>query len=199
MNTDKILKIINQEETEYFNRSKDYSVFSKYFNIKSFFNRYVIDVILSSPIIVFSTIIFIDKYLSSFSQSQLLASIPLLMIFYALLSSLLHRSYFKTKFLYTKNNPEKQEKFLRKTLMDYFDEQKINDKLLNHLKIELSEDQYVELISANKEPTYKDVKYLIKKEMSIQSIKDSQKNVILTSDEINEYSKNHDQVKLNTI
>lgn len=199
MNTDKILKIINQEETEYFNRSKDYSVFSKYFNIKSFFNRYVIDVILSSPIIVFSTIIFIDKYLSSFSQSQLLASIPLLMIFYALLSSLLQRSYFKTKFLYTKNNPEKQEKFLRKTLMDYFDEQKINDKLLNHLKIELSEDQYVELISANKEPTYKDVKDLIKKEMSIQSIKDSQKNVILTSDEINEYSKNHDQVKLNTI
>ena len=35
--------------------------------------------------------------------------------------------------------------------------------------------------------------------MSIQSIKDSQKNVILTSDEIKEYSKNHDEVKLNTI
>lgn len=200
MNTDKILKIINQEETEYFNDSKDYSVFSKHFNLKSFFNRHFLNLLLSAPFIIIPVDFFIIKSLSLLNYTWLpIVSVPLSFILYYFICYALHSSYFKTRFLYTKNNQEKQEKFLRKTLMDYFDEQKINEKLLNHLKIELSEDQYVELISANKEPTYKDVKDLIKKEMSIQSIKDSQKNVILTSDEIKEYSKNHDEVKLNTI
>jgi len=203
MNTDKILKMINQEETEYFNKGKDYSVFSKHFNLKSFLNRHVIDVILSSPFIILPTIFFVIKSLSLLNYTWLpivvIVSVPLCMAFYLFLSYVLHRFYFKTRFLYTKNNAEKQEAFLRKTLMLDFDEQKINNSLLNHLKIELSEEQYIELISANKEPTYKNVKDLIAKEVSIQSIKDSQKNVILTSDEIKEYSKSHDKIKLNAI
>lgn len=203
MNTDKILKIINQKETEYFSKGKDYSVFSKHFNLKSFLNRHVIDVILSSPFIIIPTNVFVIESLSLINYVWLpmatIVSVPLCMTFYLFLSYVLHRFYFKTRFLYTKNNAEKQEAFLRKTLMFDFDEQKINNSLLNHLKIELSEEQYVELISANKEPTYKNVKDLMAKEVSIQSIKDSQKNVILTSDEIKEYSKNHDEIKLNTI
>lgn len=198
MNTNKILKIINQEETEYFNKSKDYSVFSKHLNLKSFLNRNFMNLFLSSSLIILPIDIFVIKSLS-LSNYIWLPIIPLSIILYDFICYALYRSYFKYIFSYTKNNSEKQEIFLRKKLMLDFDGQKINNSLLNHLKIELSEKQYVELISANKEPTYKNTKDLVEKEIITQSIKDSQKNVILTSDEIKEYSQNNDEIKLNTI
>lgn len=199
MNADKILKMINKEQTEYFAKRKNCSTFLQHFSFKSFFNRYGLSSILFSPMLIVPINFFLIKSLFLTYLWIPLLSIPLSMILYIFILPLLHKYYSKMKFLYTKHDTEKQDAYLRKVLIDDFDEQKINNYLLNHLKIELSEEQYVEIMSANKDPTYKNVKNFIEKEVSIQNIKDSQRNVILTSDEIKEYSKNHDYVKLNII
>lgn len=199
MNADKILNMINKEQTEYLVKRKDCSIFLQHFNFKSFFNRYGVSPILFSPMLIVPINYLLIKSLVLTYIWIPVLSIPLSMILYICIIPLLHKYYSKMKFLYTKHDTKKQDAYLRKVLIDDFDRQKINNHLLNHLKIELSEEQYVELMSANKEPTYKSVKDFMEKEVSIQNIKDSQRNVILTSDEIKEYSKNHDDVKLNAI
>lgn len=84
-------------------------------------------------------------------------------------------------------------------MMPYFDELNVSDNVLNTLKVELSDDQFINLMMDNSNPSYQDLKKWLHKETKIENLKDIKRNVILTFDEIKEYNKDHDEVKLNTI
>lgn len=91
------------------------------------------------------------------------------------------------------------EEYIKNKMMPYFDELKVSDKVLNTLKVELSDEQFVNFMMDKFKPKYQDLKKWLHKETKIQNLKDIKRNVIFTSDEIKEYNQDHDEVKLNTI
>jgi len=207
MNIKKIESLIKKEETEYFNSKKDYSEFSKYFSFKSFFERNGMIVAFLSllggvgalPIILFMLIPILGLgnsllgfFLSSFIF--LFVCIGPLFISYFFNNIIHHNKFFKTK-----KNMKDHEEYIENQMMPYFDQLNVSDNVLNILKVELSDAQFINLMVDNSKPSYQDLKKWLHKETKIENLKDIKRNIILTSDEIKEYSKNHDEVKLNTI
>ena len=207
MNIKKIETIIKKEEAEYFNTKKDYSEFSKHFSFKPFFERNGMIIAFLSllggigtlPIILFILIpvLGLDNSLLGFFLSSFLflfVCISPLFISYFVNNIIHHNKFFKTQ-----KDMKAHEEYIENKMMPYFDQLNISDNVLNILKVELSDDQFINLMVDNSKPSYKDLKKWLHKENKIQNLKDIKRNVILSSDEIKEYSKNHDDIKLNTI
>ena len=207
MNIKKIQDLIKKEETEYFNSKKDYSEFSKHFSFKPFFERNGMIIAFLSllggigtlPIILFILIpvLGLDYSLLGFFLSSFLflfVCISPLFISYFVNNFINHNTFFRTQ-----KNIKNHEQYIENKMMPYFDELNVSDNVLNTLKVELSDDQFINLMMDNSNPSYQDLKKWLHKETKIENLKDIKRNVILTFDEIKEYSKNHDEVKLNTI
>lgn len=207
MNIKKIQDLIKKEETEYFNSKKDYSEFSKHFSFKPFFERNGMIIAFLSllggigtlPIILFILIpvLGLDNSLLGFFLSSFLflfVCIGPLFISYFVNNFINHNKFFKTQ-----KNIKNHEEYIKNKMMPYFDELKVSDKVLNSLKVELSDEQFVNFMMDSSKPTYQDLKKWLHKETKIQNLKDIKRNVIFTSDEIKEYDQDHDEVKLNTI
>ena len=207
MNIKKIEALIKKEEAEYFNTKKDYSEFSKHFSFKPFFERNgmiiaflsLLGGVGSLPIILFILIpvLGLDYSLLGFFLSSFLflfVCIGPLFISYFVNNIINHKNFFKTQ-----KNMKEHEEYIKNKMIPYFDQLNVSDNILNILKIELSDDQFINFMVDNSKPSYKDLKKWLHKETKIQNLKDIKRNVILTFDEIKEYNKDHDEVKLNTI
>lgn len=207
MNIKKIEALIKKEETEYFNTKKDYSEFSKHFSFKPFFERNGIETVFASFFLGIFTIpvnLHISTILGLSNDLSLRIFFTLSIFFLVSISPLLI-SYFTNKiinhynFFKTQKNMKNHEEYIENKMMPYFDELKVSDKVLNTLKVELSDEQFVNFMMDNSKPKYQDLKKWLHKETKIQNLKDIKRNVIFTSDEIKEYNQDHDEVKLNTI
>lgn len=207
MNIKKIQDLIKKEETEYFNNKKDYSEFSKHFSFKPFFERNGMIIAFLSllggigtlPIILFMLIpiLGLDYSLLGFFLSSFLflfVCISPLFISYFVNNFINHNTFFRTQ-----KNIKNHQQYIENKMMPYFDELNVSDNVLNTLKVELSDDQFINLMMDNSNPSYQDLKKWLHKETKIENLKDIKRNVILTFDEIKEYNKDHDEVKLNTI
>lgn len=207
MNIKKIESIIKKEETDYLNTKKDYSKFSKHFSFKPFFERNGIEIVFVSLIGSVFTLP-INLYISSIlglSQDLSLRFFFTLFLFLLTVITPLFISYFTnkiinyTKFFKTQTNITFHEEYIKNKIMPYFDQVTISDDVLNILKVELSDDQFINLMMDNSKPSYKDLKEWLHKETKIQNLKDIKRNVVLSSDDIKEYSKNDEYIKINTI
>ena len=207
MNIKKIEDVIKKEEMEYFNIKKDYSEFSKHFSFKPFFEKNGIETVFASFFLGIFTIP-VNLHISTIlglSNDLPLRLFFTLSIFFFVSISPLFISYFTNKiinhnkFFKTQKNMKEHEDYIENQMMPYFDELNVSDNVLNALKVELSDDQFINLMMDNSNPSYQDLKKWLHKETKIENLKDIKRNIILTSDEIKEYSKNHDEVKLNTI
>ena len=207
MNIKKIQDLIKKEETEYFNSKKDYSEFSKHFSFKPFFERNGMIIAFLSllggigtlPIILFMLIpiLGLDYSLLGFFLSSFLflfVCISPLFISYFVNNFINHNTFFRTQ-----KNIKNHEQYIENKMMPYFDELNVSDNVLNTLKVELSDDQFINLMMDNSNPSYQDLKKWLHKETKIENLKDIKRNIILTFDEIKEYNKDHDEAKLNTI
>ena len=205
MNIKKIEALIKKEETEYFNTKKDYSEFSKHFSFKPFFERNgmiiaflsLLGGVGSLPIILFILIpvLGLDYSLLGFFLSSFLflfVCIGPLFISYFVNNIINHKNFFKTQ-----KNMKEHEEYIKNKMIPYFDQLNVSDNILNILKIELSDDQFINFMVDNSKPSYKDLKKWLHKEIKIQNLKNIKRNVMLSSDDIKEYSKNYDEV--NTI
>ena len=205
MNIKKIEALIKKEEAEYFNTKKDYSEFSKHFSFKPFFERNGIIIAFLSllggvgslPIILFILIpvLGLDYSLLGFFLSSFLflfVCIGPLFISYFVNNIINHKNFFKTQ-----KNMKEHEEYIKNKMIPYFDQLNVSDNILNILKIELSDDQFINFMVDNSKPSYKDLKKWLHKEIKIQNLKNIKRNVMLSSDDIKEYSKNYDEV--NTI
>lgn len=205
MNIKKIQDLIKKEETEYFNSKKDYSEFSKHFSFKPFFERNgmiiaflsLLGGVGSLPIILFILIpvLGLDYSLLGFFLSSFLflfVCIGPLFISYFVNNIINHKNFFKTQ-----KNMKEHEEYIKNKMIPYFDQLNVSDNILNILKIELSDDQFINFMVDNSKPSYKDLKKWLHKEIKIQNLKNIKRNVMLSSDDIKEYSKNYDEV--NTI
>ena len=207
MNIKKIEDVIKKEEMEYFNIKKDYSEFSKHFSFKPFFEKNGIETVFASFFLGIFTIP-VNLHISTIlglSNDLPLRLFFTLSIFFFVSISPLFISYFTNKiinhnkFFKTQKNMKEHEDYIENQMMPYFDELNVSDNVLNALKVELSDDQFINLMMDNSNPSYQDLKKWLHKETKIENLKDIKRNIILTSDEIKEYSKNHDEVKLNTV
>ncbi len=205
MNIKKIEALIKKEEAEYFNTKKDYSEFSKHFSFKPFFERNgmiiaflsLLGGVGSLPIILFILIpvLGLDYSLLGFFLSSFLflfVCIGPLFISYFVNNIINHKNFFKTQ-----KNMKEHEEYIKNKMIPYFDQLNVSDNILNILKIELSDDQFINFMVDNSKPSYKDLKKWLHKEIKIQNLKNIKRNVMLSSDDIKEYSKNYDEV--NTI
>ena len=205
MNIKKIEALIKKEEAEYFNTKKDYSEFSKHFSFKPFFERNgmiiaflsLLGGVGSLPIILFILIpvLGLDYSLLGFFLSSFLflfVCIGPLFISYFVNNIINHKNFFKTQ-----KNMKEHEEYIKNKMIPYFDQLNVSDNILNILKIELSDDQFINFMVDNSKPSYKDLKKWLHKEIKIQNLKNIKRNAMLSSDDIKEYSKNYDEV--NTI
>ena len=205
MNIKKIEALIKKEEAEYFNTKKDYSEFSKHFSFKPFFERNgmiiaflsLLGGVGSLPIILFILIpvLGLDYSLLGFFLSSFLflfVCIGPLFISYFVNNIINHKNFFKTQ-----KNMKEHEEYIKNKMIPYFDQLNVSDNILNILKVELSDDQFINFMVDNSKPSYKDLKKWLHKEIKIQNLKNIKRNVMLSSDDIKEYSKNYDEV--NTI
>ena len=103
------------------------------------------------------------------------------------------------KFFKTQKNIKDHEEYIKNKMMPYFDELNVSDNVLNVLKLELSDEQFVNFMMDSSKPSYKDLKEWLHKETKIQNLKDIKRNVVFSSDDIKKYSQNHEDIKINTI
>lgn len=195
MNISKIKNEINKDKQSYFKTKKDYSEFAKHFSFKPFFQRNALDILFAS---FFAGMFTIPASLQITTMLGLSHDLPLRFFFILCISLFFfispififcftnkiinHKKFFKTQ-----NNTLSHEKYIENKMMPYFNQLSISDKLLNILKVELSDEQFIQLMMDNESLKYEDVIQWLDKETKIQNIKEIKRNVTLTTDQINEY------------
>lgn len=197
MNTDEILKTINREEAEYFNKRKDYSVFSKHFNFKSFFIMNGDSLLFPSFFLAVAIMPLIinmqPMILSLFSipMALTLSLGSLLTIFFSpmLISYCFYKFITRKNYFKTQNNSEAHDVYIKNKIQPFFDDLIVSSDFMDILKKELSDEQFILLNMDYPNLSYKDLKKWLNKQTEVNKIKDIQGKAILTSRSIKRYRK----------
>lgn len=202
MNINKIEQLIKKEETDFFNSKRDYSEFSKFFTFKRYFSMYsgflsffsFIFAVSIMPLFSHMQSIIISSF--SFTTGIILSLGSLLAIIFIpmLISYFFYKFNSRRKFFKTHRNSKSHEAYIKEKMQPFFDNFYVNNQLMNILKKELSDEQFILLNMDYPKPSYEELKKWINKQTKVQKIQDSEK---LNSRGIKKYNKKN--MKLNTI
>lgn len=198
MNINKVKDEINKEKESYFEVKKDYSEFSKYLTFKHFFKENGVKALLAfgfAGLYTIPLIIYITQNIMHIPESDFFYT-GFLIIFTVFILTIItplflmhffNKFFSRWRFFTTKKDKNKHDKYIKNKIEPYFNELNISDKLLNILKVELSDEEFIQLMMDNESLKYKDVIKWLDKETKIQNIKELKRSVTLTPEQINEY------------
>lgn len=205
MNINKIEQLIKKEETEFLNSKRDYSEFSKYFTFKRYFTMngnslsffsFILAVSLM-PLILRMHSIFFSSFSFTMGIILSLGSIPVIFFIPMLISYLFYKFNSRKNFFKTQKDSKSHEAYIKEKIQPFFYNLYVDNNLMNILKKELSDEQFILLNMDYPNPSYEELKKWLSKQTEVQRIKDVKKHNKLNFRDIKKYNKKN--IKLNTI